>query len=419
MNLQEMKAKLAAIAALLEKFSGAETLTDEDVKAIDDNTAEFNALKKQIEAKEKLESVQAAAGTSSRRSEPAQAAAPRIEVGNNLDKNFGFKGMGDFLQAVKNKAGGNIDKRFQNTMFEKNSEDGGVLVPEEMMSVISKKFASDESLLAKSTQIKVSGNNMSLPTDETAPWTGGIQAYWVAEGGDHTASKAVLGSASWKLQKLGALVKVTDELLEDTTALESYIQQKAPEALMWKMNSAIISGDGVGKPAGILNSDFRKVVAAEGGQTADTVNYKNVVKMFSAMLPSSRGRAEWYINPAVEVQLRTMVDDNGNLIYLAPGSQFNQTPYGLLLGRPVIPLLGSMPALGDEGDIIFADLSYYYSLLKTSGIKQTVSAHLFFQSDIQAYKWVMRVDGKCPFKSPVTTEFGSYTMSAIVTLAAR
>jgi hypothetical protein len=29
------------------------------------------------------------------------------------------------------------------------------------------------------------------------------------------------------------------------------------------------------------------------------------------------------------------------------------------------------------------------------------------------------VDGKCPFQSPVTTEFGSYAMSAFVDLAAR
>ena len=193
----------------------------------------------------------------------------------------------------------------------------------------------------------------------------------------------------------------------------------APEAIMHKLNGAILSGDGVGKPTGILNSGFKIQVAAEGGQAADTVVAKNVIKMFSKMLPAARANSVWYINAAVEEQLRLMKDDLGNFIYLAPGSQLNQSLYGTLLGRPVVSLLGSMPALGDEGDIILADLSYVYSITKVAGIKQAVSAHLYFERDIQAFKWTMRVDAQCPFKAPVTTEFGAYQMSGIVTLAAR
>ena len=78
-----------------------------------------------------------------------------------------------------------------------------------------------------------------------------------------------------------------------------------------------------------------------------------------------------------------------------------------------------MPALGDAGDIVLADLSYYTAIVKTAGIKQSVSTHLFFDRDIQAYKWTFRVDGSCPYKAPVTTEFGNHQMSAIVTLAER
>jgi HK97 family phage major capsid protein len=114
-----------------------------------------------------------------------------------------------------------------------------------------------------------------------------------------------------------------------------------------------------------------------------------------------------------------MKDDNDNFIYISPGSQLNQTPYGILLGRPVIPMVGSMPALGDAGDIVFADLSYYHAIVKAGGIKNSVSTHLLFDKDQTAYKFTMRLDGSVPFKTPVTTEFGAYDMSAIVTLAAR
>jgi HK97 family phage major capsid protein len=304
-------------------------------------------------------------------------------------------------------------------MFEKNGEDGGFLVPDEMISDVSKKLQSDESLLAKTRSYQVSGNNLSLPTDETSPWSGGVQAYWTAEGAAISESQHKFGQASWKLNKLAALVKVTDELLEDATALESYIRGAAPESIMHKINSAIMSGDGAGKPLGILNSGFKVKVSKEAGQTADTVVAKNVIKMYSRLIPSSRSRAAWYINAQVEEQLRLMKGDDNAFIYLAPGSQMNQTPYGLLMGLPVIPFIGSMPALGDEGDIVLADLSYYTTIVKSGGMKQDVSQHLYFDRGIQAYRFTMRVDGSCPFKSPVTTEFGNHQMSGIITLEDR
>jgi HK97 family phage major capsid protein len=215
------------------------------------------------------------------------------------------------------------------------------------------------------------------------------------------------------------MVKATDELLEDATALESYIKSAAPSAIMHQVNKAILSGNGVGKPLGIIASPFTVTVAAEGGQTADTVNAINLIKMYSRMIPASRPNAVWFINPAVEEQLRLAKDPADNYIYLAPGSQMNQTPYATLLGRPVVPLIGGAPALGDVGDVIFGDLSYYYMIRKASGVKAATSIHLHFDKEVTAFRFSLRLDGKCPFQSPITTEFGSYQMSAFVQLAAR
>ena len=107
------------------------------------------------------------------------------------------------------------------------------------------------------------------------------------------------------------------------------------------------------------------------------------------MFPGSRANAAWYINAGCEDQLRLLKDDAGNYIYLAPGSQMNQSPYGTLMGRAVIPMLGSMPQLGDEGDIVFADLSYYYMIYK-QGIKEAMSTHLWFDRDLTVFKFTFR-----------------------------
>lgn len=419
MNLEEMKKRLADIVAKLGEFNGVESFTDSDVEEINALNEEFESLKKTIEAKEKVAAMTAAASTSVRKTAPE--AITRVEViPSKIEKNGGFKSFGEFLNSVKKATvTGDIDKRFQNTMFEKNGEDGGFLIPEEMMTEVTKKVQSDESLLARTRQFNVSGNSLSLPTDENQPWTGGVQAYWTAEGAQIAESKHNFGTASWRLHKLAALVKVTDELLEDAVALESYVRSMAPEAIMHKLNSAILTGNGVGKPKGILNSGFKVKVAKESGQAADTIVARNIIKMYSKLIPSARAGAVWFINAACEEQLRLMKSDSGDFIYLAPGSQMNQSVYGQLLGLPVIPLIGSMPELGTEGDIMLANLDYYYTIVKAGGMKQAISSHLYFDRDIQAYKFTMRVDGSCPFKTPVKTEFGNYEMSAFVTLEDR
>lgn len=415
MTIEEMKARLGVIVSKLGEFQNLENFSDEVLTEVNALNDEYETLNKNIEAKQKIEAMTANAQSSARQVAPV---APVSNRQVTVDNSGGFKDAGEFYMAIKNASRGQVDKRFSNTAFEKNGEDGGYLVPEDFSSEINKKMQGDESLLSKVRNFPVSGNSLTLPTDEATPWSGGILAYWTAEGAKITESMHKLGQASWRLHKLAALVKVTEELLEDAQALESYIKSMAPEAITYKVNEAILVGDGVGKPEGILNSGFRVVVAKEVGQAITTIVARNVIKMYNRMLPASRAKAAFYINAEIEDELRTMKDDNGNFIYLAPGSQMNQSPYGLLMGRPVMPMLASMKQLGTEGDIIFADLSYYYSITK-GGVKTAVSPHLFFDQAIQAFRFTMRMDGKCPFKSPVKTENGNYEMSAFVTLEDR
>ena len=429
MTIEQIRARLAEVAAALEGIEAGENgYTKEQLKEVSDLNAEFEELEEQLQAAEAVESIKAKTTASKGRKTASQAPVQTsndvdIQVGNNRASRFGgFESAGSWLMAVK-KAGqtGEVDKRFRNSALKESvGEDGGFLVPEEISSAILKKMEGDDSLMAKATAIQVGGNALTINVDENQPWSGGVQAYWTEEGASITESKPAFKQASWRLQKLAALVKATDELLDDATALESYIMASAPNAIVHQLNKAIISGNGIAKPLGIINSPFTVTVSKESGpQAADTVVAPNVMKMYSRMFPMSRSNAVWYINPQVEEQLRLMKDANDNYIYLAPGSQMNQTPYASLLGRPVVPLMGGMPALGDLGDIIFADLSYYYMIRKAAGIKSATSIHLHFDKEITSFRFSLRIDGKCPFQSPVTTEFGSYQMSAFVQLEAR
>lgn len=430
MNLEQMKARLAAIVAKLEEYKALENFSDEQLTEINDLSAEFEGLQKNIEAQEKLQTIAAQSATSTRKT---VAALPKIEVGENrkaLDPKQGFAHAGEFYRAVvKHSMGSGTDPRlsFQAGMVEKIGEDGGFLIPADFRQEIQKKIQGDESLLSQTRQFLTSGNQLVLPVNETAPWStsgsqAGVQAYWEGEAGTFTESKAKFGDMSLRLHKLTALVRTSEELLEDAPALESWIKGEAPAAMMAKLNSAIIGGSGVGMPLGILNLGFKYKVAKEGSQTADTVNFANINKMLGRLLPGSYSRAVWLVHPALMEQIRAMKFDLTSStpipVYMPPAG-VSSAPYGTLYGRPIIPMMGAVKAVGDEGDIILADFSYYYTALKTAGVKSDVSTHVYFTTQEMAFRFSMRIAGGCPFKAPVSPENGSYDMSGIITLEDR
>jgi HK97 family phage major capsid protein len=104
-------------------------------------------------------------------------------------------------------------------------------------------------------------------------------------------------------------------------------------------------------------------------------------------------------------------------VYLPQGTVAG-SPYGTLYGRPVIPVQ-ACPTVGDEGDIILADLTQYLSVVRTGGIKTDVSMHLYFDYGQQAFRFVFRMHGQPWWNAAITPENGSNNLSCFVTIAAR
>jgi HK97 family phage major capsid protein len=127
------------------------------------------------------------------------------------------------------------------------------------------------------------------------------------------------------------------------------------------------------------------------------------------------------MNPDVEQQLMTMqFPGTGTAVpaYLPPGG-LSASPYGTLLGRPVIPT-EACPALGDKGDIIFGDLGNYQTVIKAGGIRSDVSIHIWFDYDITAFRFVLRVGGQPLWNSSITAfQSGSSARGFFATLEAR
>lgn len=426
-TIAEMRARLGEIADTLGEFQGSE-LTEEQLNAANELHSEFESLTAQIETQERLASVVARVAAPAAPAAPARKTAPAsVTVGKDRiqdDPKRGFKSQGEFYASVISYGkGGQADARFQGTLMERSSEDGGILVPEDFRTDIQTQLQGEESLLPLTTQFRTGSNNIVLPTFDQAPWdsTQGVQAYWVEEGGIIPDSKMKFGSFGMRLHKIAAMVKVTEELMEDAPLLETWIRSQVPKAIVHKINSAIIRGTGAGQPEGFLNSSFKIKVAKEAGQLADTINFANINKMLGALAPQSIGRARWFVNPAILPQLRTMTFSNSGdpIPVFMPSTGVSGAPYGTLFGIPMMPMMGGLKAVGDEGDIVLADMSYYFTATKSSGIKASMSTHVYFDRDINAFKFTQRIAGGTPYKAPITNEAGDYSASGIVTLADR
>lgn len=427
MDLAKLRARLAEILGSLSAFENLTDFTQEQLDQLTALKAEHDQIVGKIQAAETIESMKKTS-TESTRKAPSASTEPVVNINKNRivdDPKLGYENAGSFFLDVAKAKSGNVSEKLRaaNGANEKVGEDGGYLVPPDFSTEIQKKCDSDESLLPLTRQFKTKGNSFSLPIYEQAPWgSTGVQAYWEQEAGTYAKSKPGIQNADLKLHKLTALVPVTEELLEDAVGIESFINEIAPDAIVAKINNAIISGTGAGQPLGILNSTFKVKVAKVLNQTADTVNFENVNSMLGRLLPGALPGAFWMIHPAVWPQIRGMKFDTAAAspvpVYMPP-SGISGAPYGSLYGLPVKGMMGGVKAIGDEGDIILANLKYYSTVMKTSGINQSVSTHVYFDTDEVAYKFRVRLAGQCHFKSPVSPQNGSFDMSGIITLEDR
>ena len=437
-ELQARKATLVKDARALTDIAAAEErdMTDEELNA-------FNALKAKIEAASAA--IDREAALIAEEAHMANVAhstvshghtATVISVIDNLeaDPKHGFKTVGDFLKTVRQaqNPGSAIDERlligsgrgavapasFGN---EGSAQDGGFLVPPQFAQEIFQLSLGEDSLLPLTDNVEITGNTMAFPKDETTPWgTNGIRAYWQGEANPAGATKPVLGLSTLRLKKLMALVPVTDELLDDTNALSTYLPDKIATSIRWKTNESILFGAGTGLPVGCMTNATTVTVAKESGQATQTLQAQNLAKMISRLPPGSFGKAVWIVNNDVLPALFTLMLGNYP-IYLPTGlpvGGIQVSPYGTLLGRPVF-VSQHANSFSAAGDVLLADLSYYQTITKAGGMQTATSMHLYFDSDLTAFRTTFRMDGQSKIAAPIAPAKGNATLSPFVQLGAR
>ena len=182
-------------------------------------------------------------------------------------------------------------------------------------------------------------------------------ANWVEESGEIPETTETFGQQHIGAHKLTALIKISEELLNDSAFdLEEYFQKEFTKRILNAEEVAFITGDGNGKPTGLLDED----TGAEVGVTAASateISADDVINLYYSLRAPYRSKAVWLLNDSTVNALRLLKDKNGQ--YLWQGSLKEGTP-DMLMGRPVYTST-AFPSIGaGQKAVAFGDLSYYY-----------------------------------------------------------
>lgn len=317
--------------------------------------------------------------------------------------------------------------KITNALSEGTLADGGATVPEEYRAELLMLALEDAMVRSRATIIPMNSASVRIPAIRDASHAtsvfGGVQGSWLNEAANLSSGGAGTTQPTFQqvmltARKLTGFTIAANELLMDSAlSLEALIMTLFAKALAYFEDDAFISGVGAGQPLGILNADAMVSVTKETGQPAATINYQNIVKAFSRMLPQSLNRAVWYCGPDAFPELAQMalnVGTGGAPVWI---SNIQNGAPASIFGRPLI-ITEKAQALGTAGDLVFADMSYYL-IGDRQSLQMTASQHYAFATDQMAWRFVQRVDGRPWIQTALTPRHSTATLSPFVSLATR
>ena len=215
-------------------------------------------------------------------------------------------------------------------------------------------------------------------------------ASWIDEEGAFPESDDAFSQVSIGAYKLGTMIKVSDELLNDSVFdLESYIATEFTRRIGAKEEEAFFTGDGKGKPTGILAA----AGGAEVGVTtagAAAITADEVIDLFYSLKSPYRKNAVWVLNDATVKAIRKLKDNQGQ--YLWQPSLVAGTP-DMILGRPVKTSAYMPVAAAGAKTIAFGDFGYYW-IADRQGRSFKKLSELYAATGQVGFLGSQRVDGK-------------------------
>lgn len=221
-------------------------------------------------------------------------------------------------------------------------------------------------------------------------------AEWIDEKGTFNDSDDTFTNISIDAYKVGTLIKVSNELLQDSMFdLESYIRTEFSRRIGATEEDAFIDGDGDKKPTGFVTSAGVGVTAA----AADALVGDNFIDLYYSLRRPYRSRAIFMMSDGAAKSARKLKDANGQYLW-QPGLVAGQPD--TLIGRPAV-VSDYMDNLGaGNKPVAFGDFKYYW-IANRLGIQFQPLRELYATTGMTGFLAYMRVDGKLTLTEAIKT----------------
>ena len=305
----------------------------------------------------------------------------------------------------KGRASDQYRKTFWNAMRQKNFYDvenalqvgtdseGGYLVPDEFEQTLVEALEEENFFRNIATVIQTSSGDRKIPVVASKG-----EAAWIDEEGAFVESDETFGQVSIGAYKVGTMIKVSDELLNDSAFnLEAYISKEFGRRIGSKEEEAFFVGNGTGKPTGIFNATGG---ASDGTKTSTAaISFDDVMDLFYSVKSPYRKKAVWVLNDTTVKALRKLKDNNGNYIW-QPSVQAGQPD--MILNRPYHTSAFVPEIAAGKKVMAFGDFSYYW-IADRQGRSFKRLNELYAANGQVGFLASQRVDGKLILAEAVKT----------------
>ena len=287
-----------------------------------------------------------------------------------------------FWNAMRQKV---VRPEVMNALQVGTDSEGGYLVPDEFEHTLVEALQEENIFRKLAHIIQTASGDRKIPVVASKG-----TASWVDEEGSITESDDSFGQVSIGAYKLGTLIKVSNELLNDSVfPLEGYISKEFARRIGAKEEDSFFNGDGDGKPVGIFHSTGGAQVGVTAASTS-AITADEIIDLFYSLGAPYRKKAVWVLNDATVKSIRKLKDGNGN--YLWQPALTADAP-DTLLGRPVYTST-SVPTIASGAKVIaFGDFSFYWIADRQGRIFKKLS-ELYATTDQTGFVATQRVDGK-------------------------
>lgn len=384
LELREKRAKSwEAAKAFLDTKRGTDGIVSaEDTATYEKMEADVVALGKEIDRLEKQEALDREL------SKPLNTPLTGKPIFQGMESKGGRASaeyQKAFWNAMRTRSGEGLDPMIKNALQIGTDTEGGYLVPDEFERTLIEALDEENIFRKLANVISTSSGDRKIPVVASKG-----TASWIDEEGAIPESDDSFGQVSIGAYKLGTMIKVSEELLNDSVFnLENYIAREFARRIGNKEEDAFFTGDGSGKPTGILAATGGAQIGVTAA-SATAITVDEILDLFYSLKSPYRNKSVFVMNDATIKAIRKLKDGQGQYIW-QPSLQAG-TP-DTILNRPVYTSSYVPTIAASAKSIIFGDFGYYWVADRQGRVFKRLN-ELYAATGQVGFVATQRVDGK-------------------------